>query len=88
MEETTIHLTFRVVPEKLSTGRAVYVAHCKELGVTSQGDTEQQAKDNVLIAVELWLETASPSKIESKVKALSRRRSVTYTLDVNVPAYG
>ena len=88
MEETTIHLTFRVVPEKLSTGRTVYVAHCKELGVASQGDTEQQARDNVLIAVQLWLETASPAEIEGKVKALNRRRSVTYTADVKVPAYG
>ena len=70
MEETTIHLTFRVVPEKLSTGKTVYVALCKELGVASQGDTEQQAKKNVMTAVQLWLGTASQPEIKHKIKML------------------
>ena len=36
-----------------------YVALCPELDVASQGDTIEQARANLLEAVELFLETAS-----------------------------
>lgn len=36
-----------------------YVALCPELDVASEGDTVEQARDNLREAVELFLETAS-----------------------------
>lgn len=37
-------------------GEIAYVAQCPELGVTSQGKTEEEAIDNLREAVELYLE--------------------------------
>ncbi len=43
-----------------------YVALCPELDVASQGDTIESARNNLQEAVELFLETASPSEIEHR----------------------
>lgn len=44
-----------------------YVALCPELDLASQGKTIEEAKDNLVEAVELFFETASPSEIEDRV---------------------
>ncbi len=44
-----------------------YVALCPELDVASQGDTVEQAHRNLAEAVELFLETASPAEVESRL---------------------
>lgn len=44
-----------------------YVALCPELDIASQGKTTEEAKDNLVEAVELFFETASPSEIEDRV---------------------
>lgn len=44
-----------------------YVALCPELDVASQGDTVEEAKANLIEAVELFLETASQSEIEERL---------------------
>ena len=44
-----------------------YVALCPELDIASQGKTIEEAKDNLVEAVELFFETASPSEIEDRV---------------------
>ena len=44
-----------------------FVALCPELDVASQGDTVEDAKANLAEAVELFLETASASEIESRL---------------------
>ncbi len=44
-----------------------YVALCPELDVASQGDTIEQARNNLLEAVELFLETADRSEIQSRL---------------------
>lgn len=44
-----------------------YVALCPELDVASQGDTIEEARRNLLEAVELFLETADPSEIEDRL---------------------
>ena len=41
-----------------------YVALCPELDVASQGGTIESARNNLQEAVELFLETASPSEIK------------------------
>ena len=43
-----------------------YVALCPELDVASQGDTVEQARENLKEAVELFLETADASEIKSR----------------------
>ena len=44
-----------------------FVALCSELDVASQGDTLEQARDNLREAVELFLETASKSEIAERL---------------------
>lgn len=44
-----------------------YVALCPELDVASQGYTIEEARQNLLEAVELFLETADPSEIEDRL---------------------
>jgi predicted RNase H-like HicB family nuclease len=44
-----------------------FVALCPELDVVSQGKTVEEARRNVTEAVELFLETASPSEIKRRL---------------------
>jgi len=44
-----------------------YVSFCPEVDVASQGDTVQEASANLREAVELFLETASPEEISSRL---------------------
>jgi predicted RNase H-like HicB family nuclease len=44
-----------------------YVALCPEFDVASQGDTVEQARDNLREAVELFLETASPNEVAERL---------------------
>ena len=43
-----------------------YVATCPELDVVSQGDTVEEARSNLLEAVEGFFEAASPSEIRRR----------------------
>jgi len=45
-----------------------YVATCPELDVVSQGDTIEEARMNLLEAVEGFFEVASPSEIKRRLK--------------------
>jgi predicted RNase H-like HicB family nuclease len=45
-----------------------YVALCPELDIASQGDTVQEARANLQEAVELFLETASPTEIRDRLR--------------------
>ena len=42
--------------EKLSNGEPVFVAHCINLGIASQGSTTEEAIKNIKEAIELYLE--------------------------------
>ena len=42
--------------EELSNGEAVFVVHCTNLGITSQGSTTEEAMENIKEAIELYLE--------------------------------
>jgi predicted RNase H-like HicB family nuclease len=44
-----------------------YVAICPELDVASQGDTVEQAHENLREAVELFLETAGPEEVAERL---------------------
>ena len=44
-----------------------YVSFCPELDIASQGDTVQEARENLREALELFFETASPTEIQQRL---------------------
>lgn len=44
-----------------------YVALCPELEIASQGDTVEEARQNLTEALELFFESASPSEIRERL---------------------
>lgn len=44
-----------------------YVSFCPELDIASQGDTIEEAKRNLVEAIELFFETASESEIQERL---------------------
>jgi len=44
-----------------------YVSLCPELDIASQGDTIEEARENLREALELFFETASPEEIQQRV---------------------
>jgi len=50
----------------ITKGKVAFVAFCPELGVTSQGSTEQKAVSNLREAVELYLEDEDVQKMLRK----------------------
>jgi predicted RNase H-like HicB family nuclease len=46
-----------------------YVALCPELDIASQGRTIEEARDNLVEAIELFLETASPTEISERLRS-------------------
>ncbi len=43
-----------------------FVSLCPELDIASQGDTVEEARDNLREALELFFECASPAEIEQR----------------------
>lgn len=46
-----------------------YVSLCSELDIASQGDTVEEARENLREAVELFFETAHPNEIAQRLKS-------------------
>ena len=44
-----------------------YVALCPEVDVASQGNSIEEAKENLLEALELFFETASPEEVNQRL---------------------
>jgi len=44
-----------------------YIALCPELDIASQGTTVEEARRNLLEAIELFFETADPSEIHHRL---------------------
>ncbi|GET39470.1 type II toxin-antitoxin system HicB family antitoxin [Microseira wollei] len=55
---------FTAIIERENDG---YVALCPELDIASQGDTVEQARANLIEALELFFEVADPSEIERRL---------------------
>ena len=55
---------FTAIIEREADG---YVALCPELDIASQGSTVEEARDNLVEALELFFETANPSEIASRL---------------------
>ena len=45
-----------------------YVAFCPELDIASQGDTVEEARHNLIEALELFFESADPSKVQHRLR--------------------
>ena len=60
--KTTRELT--AIIEREGTG---YVSLCPELDVASQGDTVEEARANLIEALELFFETASPHELRERM---------------------
>ncbi len=67
--------TLTVVVQREGDG---WVSWCPELDVASQGITVEEAKANLKEAVDLFLETASPSEVQQRL------RTETYTGSLEV----
>ncbi|MGL5927252.1 type II toxin-antitoxin system HicB family antitoxin [Chroococcidiopsis sp.] len=44
-----------------------YVSLCPELDIASQGSTVEEARNNLVEALELFFETADPAEIETRL---------------------
>lgn len=44
-----------------------YVALCPELDIASQGETLEEARNNLAEAIELFLESAGPAEIQQRL---------------------
>jgi predicted RNase H-like HicB family nuclease len=44
-----------------------YVALCPQLDIASQGETVEKARTNLIEALELFFESASPTEIKSRL---------------------
>jgi predicted RNase H-like HicB family nuclease len=67
---------FTAIIERETDG---YVALCPELDVASQGATIEEARANLLEALELFLESASPEEVKQRL------REEIYVTRVEVP---
>jgi predicted RNase H-like HicB family nuclease len=46
-----------------------YVSLCPELDIASQGDTVEEARLNLIEAVELFFEAADPTEVQSRLRS-------------------
>ena len=46
-----------------------YVALCPELDIASQGDSLEEARDNLIEALELFFETAPDNEIQDRLRS-------------------
>jgi predicted RNase H-like HicB family nuclease len=45
-----------------------YVSLCPELDIASQGDSIEEARRNLIEALELFLESADPSELQQRIR--------------------
>ena len=59
-----MHRQLTAIVEREGDG---YVSLCPELDVASQGETIEEARDNLREALELFFETASPEEVTERL---------------------
>lgn len=77
-----LQLTAEIEKETLSTGEDVYVALCLELDIASQGATVEEARANLIEAVESFFAAASDAEIRETLTTLRRREVFTTRIEV------
>ena len=68
--------TFTAIIEREGNG---YVALCPELDIASQGITVEEARNNLIEAIELFFECADPSEVQERL------HSEVFITQVGVP---
>ncbi len=68
--------------ETLSTGEVIYVALCLELDIASQGPTVEEARANLIEAVESFFAAASDAEIRETLATMRRREVFTTRIEV------
>ena len=63
---------FTAIIEREGVG---YVALCPELDVASQGNSVEEARSNLVEAIELFLEAASPQEVAQRMSINPRRNA-------------
>jgi predicted RNase H-like HicB family nuclease len=63
-DQAKTHRQFTALIEREDEG---YVALCPEVDVASQGDTVEEARNNLAEAVELFLETADAEEVQERL---------------------
>ena len=58
-----------------------YVSLCPQIDIASQGESVEEARNNLIEAIELFFETASPSEI------LTRAYSEIYVTQIEVAVW-
>lgn len=58
------NMQFTAIIEREHDG---YVSLCPELDIASQGDSVAEARANLVEAIELFVETASPAELEQRL---------------------
>ncbi len=48
---------------------SLYVSHCPELDIASQGDTVEEARTNLIEALELFFEAADDDEVTRRLKS-------------------
>jgi predicted RNase H-like HicB family nuclease len=71
-----MQLTAVIWPETLDTGETIYVSHCPELDIASQGDTIEEAEAMLQEAVEGFFEVADAAEIRRRLRVGAVIRSV------------
>ena len=64
MGQTLVKKQLTAIIEREGDG---YVSLCPELDIASQGDTIEEARNNLREAVELFFESASPNEIQTRL---------------------
>ncbi|WP_017714843.1 type II toxin-antitoxin system HicB family antitoxin [Kamptonema formosum] len=60
-----IRQQFTAIIEREGDG---YVSLCPELDIASQGNSVEEARQNLIEALELFFETADPSEIQNRLR--------------------
>ncbi|GAB4546999.1 MAG: type II toxin-antitoxin system HicB family antitoxin [Pleurocapsa sp.] len=68
---------FTAIIEREDNG---YVALCPELDIASQGSTREEAKENLIEAIELFLEVADPKEVTQRLQ----KETFITQLEVNI----
>ena len=64
MGQTLVKKQLTAIIEREGDG---YVSLCPELDIASQGDTIEEARNNLQEAVVLFFETASPNEVQTRL---------------------
>lgn len=63
-----MHLTAIIQRDELSDGSEMFLATCPELDVVSQGETQDEARDNLREAIEGLLRVADDAEIGRRLR--------------------